>query len=396
MTRNINAYRGKSSKKQRNTKNLRNNIPKKELKSLMAKFKPPNIMPQQVPTENTVEKYHNDMKPKQLINKLKKKQDKMMAVVFYAPWCGHCKTLTPEWNNAAEILQDEDIELASIDSTKTDKLTLQINNSYGVEGYPTIKVFEPNCNGKSLDYPGGRTADEIVQTLKQMKSDFDNRNNTKNNRNNIDIRNSGNNMMSEKELKSLMDKLKRPNIMPQQMAQQNTSEKYHNDMKPKQLINKFNKTQDKMMAVAFYAPWCGHCKTLTPEWNNAAETLKAEDIELASIDSTKKDKLTQQLNNSYGVEGFPTLKVFEPNCKGKSIDYPGGRTSDEIVQTLKQMKLDFDNRNNNNRNNNTRNNNTRNNNTRNNNTRNNNTRNNNTRNNNTRNNRKTRKRSRFN
>ena len=131
-----------------------------------------------------------------------------------------------------------------------------------------------------------------------------------------------------------------------------------------------------MMAVAFYAPWCGHCKTLTPEWNNAAETLKAEDIELASIDSTKKDKLTQQLNNSYGVEGFPTLKVFEPNCKGKSIDYPGGRTSDEIVQTLKQMKLDFDNRNNN--------------------TRNNNTRNNNTRNNNTRNNRKTRKRLRFN
>ena len=177
MTRNINAYSGKSSKKQRNPRNPRNNMSKKELKSLMAKFKQPNIMPQQVPTQNTVKKYHNVLKPKQLINKLKKKQDKMMAVVFYAPWCGYCKTLSPEWNNAAETLQDEDIELASIDSTKKDKLTQQINNSYGVEGYPTIKVFEPNCKGKSIDYPGGRTADEIVQTLKQMKSDFDNRNN---------------------------------------------------------------------------------------------------------------------------------------------------------------------------------------------------------------------------
>lgn len=83
------------------------------------------------------------------------------------------------------------------------------------------------------------------------------------------------------------------------------------------------------LLVEFYAPWCGHCKKLTPEYEQAAETLAKNDppFFVAKVDATEQKKVAEE----FGVQGFPTLKWFK---NGESSDYQGGRTADAIVSWI--------------------------------------------------------------
>lgn len=80
------------------------------------------------------------------------------------------------------------------------------------------------------------------------------------------------------------------------------------------------------LLVEFYAPWCGHCKKLTPEYAGAAEVLAKNDppLYLAKVDATENKAVAER----FGVQGFPTLFFFK---KGEKMEYSGGRTKDTIV-----------------------------------------------------------------
>ena len=45
----------------------------------------------------------------------------------------------------------------------------------------------------------------------------------------------------------------------------------------------------KDVLVEFYAPWCGHCKKLTPIYDELAEKMAEEDVEIVKMDATAND-----------------------------------------------------------------------------------------------------------
>eukprot|EP01035_Chromulina_nebulosa_P018608 gene18608-24337_t len=84
-------------------------------------------------------------------------------------------------------------------------------------------------------------------------------------------------------------------------------------------------THDSFL-LEFYAPWCGHCKSLAPEWVKAAKALAGKNpIKLAKVDATENKNLASQ----YDIKGFPSIKFF----KGGAVeaDYNGGRKDVDII-----------------------------------------------------------------
>ncbi|KGN47715.1 protein disulfide-isomerase [Cucumis sativus] len=90
------------------------------------------------------------------------------------------------------------------------------------------------------------------------------------------------------------------------------------------------------IVVEFYAPWCGHCKSLAPEYEKAASVLSSHDppITLAKVDANEESN--RELATQFEIRGFPTIKILRNGGKS-SQDYKGPRDADGIVNYLKKQ-----------------------------------------------------------
>jgi len=187
-------------------------------------------------------------------------------VEFFAPWCGHCKNLAPEYEIVGDSFASHSskVNIAKVDCDQNGPLC----ESHGVSGFPTLKWF-PTKDSES--YEGGRTADDIIKFINEK---------------------TGLNVHAKKPpTKSLV-------LTP----------------------DNFDKTinSGKFVFVEFYAPWCGHCKKLAPTWEKFAAVFENEpNVVIAKIDANEH----QDLGTKYEIQGFPTLVLFTPeHPKGEKYD----------------------------------------------------------------------------
>ncbi|KAI6654100.1 Protein disulfide isomerase-like 2-1 [Oopsacas minuta] len=208
--------------------------------------------------------------------------DMAALVEFYAPWCGHCKRLAPEWEKAGEAFASStDVLIAKVDAD-ADKV---LNSRFGVSGFPTIKFF-PKGSVTPEDYTGGRTADDIIAYVGER---------------------TGSKSKITKPISSVID------LTPSNF-----------DM----IVQDVNKD----VLVEFYAPWCGHCKNLAPVYEKLGTAFKNEEnCVVARIDADAHRDIGQR----YEVSGFPTLK-FYPKDNKVGEPYNGGRTAEDFVQFLNE------------------------------------------------------------
>lgn len=205
-------------------------------------------------------------------------KDPVYIVEFFADWCGHCKQFVPEYEKAAEALEGVVPVVAVSDKS--------VMGSLGIQGFPTIKA---RVKGQWHEFKGARTASAVVDfALAELSSS----------------------------VKSKLGGKKGPG--PSEvvvLTDRNFDEKVMKDDK-------------NTWFVEFYAPWCGHCKSLAPEWEKTAHELKGK-VKVGKLDATTETVISAR----FEVNGFPTLILFPQGTKTDNVAnrYDGPRRTSDLV-----------------------------------------------------------------
>ncbi|KAG5545663.1 hypothetical protein RHGRI_017969 [Rhododendron griersonianum] len=172
-----------------------------------------------------------------------------------------------------------------------------MSSEYGIKGFPTIKVFVP---GKPpVDYQGARDVKPIAEfALQQVKT-------------------------------LLKDRLHGKDTGGSSEKSESTASVELTSHNFDELVVK----SKELWVVEFFAPWCGHCKKLAPEWKKASNSLKGK-VKLGHVDCDAEKSLMSRFN----VQGFPTILVFGAD-KDSPFPYEGARTASAIESfALEQLE----------------------------------------------------------
>jgi len=204
-------------------------------------------------------------------------------VEFFAPWCGHCKSLAPVYEQVGDSFSRfaKDVVVAKVDADAHKDL----GGRFDVHGFPTLKWFPKGEKDTPVAYEGGRSAEDIISFINDKAG--------------------------------TTARIKTAPTAVTVLTDAN--------------FDKIVKDSNKDVLVEFYAPWCGHCKHLAPVWEKLAKVYTNEpNVVVANIDADKY----RDIGGQYGVSGFPTIKFFPKANKESPESYDGARELNDFVNFL--------------------------------------------------------------
>jgi len=216
-------------------------------------------------------------------DKIVLKSGKPVLVEFFAPWCGHCKSLAPVYEELAQAFSfaSDKVTIAKMDADEHKSEA----SKYGVQGFPTLKFFDGKSD-KPEDYNGGRDLESLSAFITEKTG------------------------------------IRRKGVMKEPSNVQMLTD------------SSFDKEigGDKHVFVAFTAPWCGHCKQLAPIWESLAKDfVRDSDIVIAKVDCDAEN--SKSVAKEQDVTGYPTIKFFSKGSK-EALLYQEGRNEEDLVAFL--------------------------------------------------------------
>lgn len=146
-----------------------------------------------------------------------KDRERPVLVLFYAPWCPHCKSVKGDWERLAGMAKGS-FAVAAIDLEKYEEVAAQAR----VESFPTVRLYHKE---QVHEYSGhGRTAEDFLKFAQDHLDYF---------------------------------------------SDSPVVEEFRDIGR----IRRYVSENQKPVAVMFYAPWCKYCKSMRATWTSIAHAI---------------------------------------------------------------------------------------------------------------------------
>ena len=110
-----------------------------------------------VPVKKRKEKFTNKEKKEKMTNKV---NTPVKFVMYYVPWCPHCKTAKPEWSKLEKYAK-ESLPWATVESIDCEKYPSEAEKNE-VQYFPTMLITK---EGKNSEYEGPRSFASMKEFL---------------------------------------------------------------------------------------------------------------------------------------------------------------------------------------------------------------------------------------